>query len=372
MIQTTQKTIYIESTALSRARRTGVDYWVEGIISRIVADSPEVEFVFFRFSEDGDQLRISGKNVRQVIINKMPAKLYRALLLIGIAPSLESLIDLSELNTVIFPNFNPWPVATKQVTIYSFIADVAFADHPEFVPNWYHRRLLRRGVNDSVRNSNIILTCSEYSKKRMAHIFQAKPSNIHVLYPGYEKSHGAMTKSATVTEQYILFVGTLEPRKNVANLIKAYLKLSPELRKEYKLILAGGKGWLDDEILELVSENAESIVTPGYVDDTQKQALYTHATLLVYPAFYEGFGMPIIEAQARGVPVLTCRNSSLVEAGGDAAAYCEPDPKSIADAMTKLLSNRSELTRLARAGRIHASSFTWEKPANRLKYLLGI
>lgn len=367
-----QPTVYIEATALSRAQGTGVDFWVEGILSRVVEKSPTTQFIFFRFQEDGHKLKLSGKNVREVVITKLPARLYRLLLWLGIAPSVEWLIGEPELQTVIFPNFYTWRVNHKATKVISFVADTAFIDYPESVPNWYFRSMLKRTVAYAARRSQLIVTCSQASARSIGKHFDVTASRLAVIYPGVTKlDRVAKNPKPVHSKKFILFVGTLEPRKNVANIIKAYLALPAGLRATYDLVLAGGKGWLDTEITELLNSHAlDGVVALGYVSDRTKIQLFQEAKLFVYPSLYEGFGMPVVEAQAYGVPVVTARNSSLSEAAGRAAVYTELDARSIADAMASVLEKPAVAQKLIRDGLKHAADFTWEASAKKLLELL--
>lgn len=369
-------TIYIEATALSRTQGTGVDFWVEGILSRVVEKSPTTQFIFFRFQEDGHKLKISGKNVREVVITKLPARLYRLLLWLRIAPSVEWLLGEQDLQMVIFPNFYTWKVKHKATKVISFVADTAFIDYPESVPNWYFRSMLRRTVAYAARHSQLIVTCSQASARSIGKHFDVAASRLAVVYPGFTKVAGKpilkhASSKTIMAKPFLLFVGTLEPRKNLANVIRAYGLLTPALRERYNLVLAGGKGWLNAEINDLLQQHKESgVLALGYVDSPTKAWLYQNASLFVYPSLYEGFGMPVVEAQAYGVPVVTARNSSLSEAAGRAAVYTDLDAPSIAVAMASVLEKTAVAHKITRDGLKHAADFTWEASAKKFLELL--
>lgn len=368
-----KQTIHIEATALSRAKRTGVDYLAEGLIRPLVADNPHVEFVFFRFQEDGEKLHISGDNVREIIITKMSAKVYRLRRMLGLAPSLESLIG-EEPRKIIYPNFSMWPMRSKTAKTYAMVPDTVFLDHPEYLAGGLFRQYLKRSVAYTARHATNILTCSQTSKQSIQKYFGVSPEHIHVLYPGYSlPKSGKQKSSIKIPKDFILFVGTLEPRKNIASLIKAYVGLPEVLRKRYPLVLAGGKGWRDEEIQELIERHrAAGVMALGYVNEATREALYDQATIFAYPAIYEGFGMPIVEAQAHGVPVLTARNTSLPEAAGDAAEYVSTDPEGIRDGLERLLTDAAVRRHLSQAGKTHAAGFTWERSVKQLQKLLDL
>lgn len=370
MTNLTKRRIYIESTVLKRLPRAGVEMLAEGLIGELVRQSPEIEFVFFSFQESAAPLSIKGKNVREVVITRMPLRLFRLLLLLGIAPSVEWLTGEENIQDVIFPNFSAWPIKTKGARIYPYVHDTSYLDTPEYSSSRL-QRFLHWTVGRSIKLATRVLVNSESTKRAVIKHYSIPGDRVDVIYPGAPNQMKPV--DVDVPKEYILFVGTLEPRKNVANLIRAYGQLPQALRQQYPLLLVGKKGWLDNEIEELISAGAErGVRTLGYVDESTRQALYAGATVFAYPSLYEGFGMPIIEAQMHGVPVITTRSSSLPEAGGDAALYSKPDAKSLADALKMLLQDKALRTKLARLGRQHAAQFTWSRSAQQLQKLLGI
>ncbi|MEQ1769191.1 MAG: glycosyltransferase family 1 protein [Devosia sp.] len=163
---------------------------------------------------------------------------------------------------------------------------------------------------------------------------------------------------------FILFVGTLEPRKNLSRLLAAYASLGPAVRTRASLVIAGGQGWktrdLDAEIARLDIRDRVRLL--GHVDDAELAALYAAATFLAFPSLYEGYGLPIVEANSAGTPVLTSNRAAMVEVGGDAAAYVDPQSvSSIADGMTRLLTEESYRTALA--GRVRANADRYDTAA---------
>jgi len=354
--------IYIEATALCRSQRTGVSYWVEGLITGLVAQRPDTDFVFFHFAGDDHPLRIKGKNVREITIKKMPGKLFRLLYVAGLVPRLEWLLGVDRVDLVIFPNFYAWPVQTKGARIIICIPDTTYLDVPEYVPHRYFRKLLAAGVKHSVKVSDELIVCSEATAQSLEDHYGRAVSTMTVAYPGYELPQVKPAQSGIdIPKQHILFVGTLEPRKNIANLIRGYVALPQKLRDEYPLMLAGGKGWLDEEIGRLIAEHTpDGVRSAGYVTDDDRELLYRSAAVFAYPVKYEGFGMPVIEAQAHGVPVVSTNNSSLPEATGGVAVYCETSSRSITQALKKILGDKKLRASLSAQGRRHAAKFTWK------------
>jgi alpha-1,3-rhamnosyl/mannosyltransferase len=367
---TSKQIIYVEATPLVRKNRTGVDYYVNGLLSQLIKCMPDTEFRFFYFVDQGDKLSLSGKNVKTYVIHGMESKKYRLRLLLGIAPSVEQLLGVNNIECILFTNFYSYPVKSKNATIIPFVYDTTYIDTPSYVAT-KNRLLLKRLVKRSVRKATKIIAISEATKKALRGHYGRSDKDYQVIYPA-PTTHTTKKKIVSdMPSDFFLFVGTLEPRKNVANLIRAHLMLDEEYRKKYPLVLAGGKGWHDEEILSLLQQNKGNYIYQlGYVDDRQKAWLYRCAYALVYPALFEGFGMPIVEALASGLPVITCKNSSLPEAGGEAAIYCDESTEGIVEGMLACIRDDDRAGRI-KAGVAHANKFSWTESANKLKSILG-
>lgn len=163
---------------------------------------------------------------------------------------------------------------------------------------------------------------------------------------------------------FVLAVGTLEPRKNLPRLVAAYRRLPVELQAAHPLVVTGRIGWEAGETLDALRSLGERAVRTGYVPDDELALLYERCALFAYPSLGEGFGLPVLEAMAAGAPVLTSDRSSLPEVGGDAAAYCDPtDEGSIAAGLERLLRDPAQRARMAAAGPARAAEFSWERTA---------
>lgn len=169
-----------------------------------------------------------------------------------------------------------------------------------------------------------------------------------------------------IDRPYFLFVGTLEPRKNLRRLLEAYASLDPIVRKQTLLVIAGGKGWGNEDMVSLVHslDLTDSVRLMGYVNEEQLATLYAHARFLAMPSLYEGFGLPLVEAMSFGVPVLTSSCSSLPEVAGDAGMLVDPyNTNSIATGLLQMLKDDEFRNELAARSRLNASRFSWEKAA---------
>jgi glycosyltransferase involved in cell wall biosynthesis len=256
------------------------------------------------------------------------------------------------------------------------IHDVIPDRFPEATPREF-LDMYRRFAGPSLRASDAVLTVSEYSRRDLAETLALDGKPVHVAYQAISDSFGLAAGQASVAEvrgkhglarPYILYVGSLEPRKNPLRLVDAFARLS-QMRGDVELVFAGrtlfpesdperhaGRLGLRDRVRSL-----------GYVDDGDLPGLYAGAQLLAFPSAYEGFGLPVTEAMACGCPVVCADNSSLPEAGGDAAVYIDPDDAdAFAGAMALLLDDHAERDRRIEVGLRHAARFTREAFARDL------
>lgn len=172
-----------------------------------------------------------------------------------------------------------------------------------------------------------------------------------------------------IKSSYFLFVGTLEPRKNLTRLLTAYSQLEESLKEQTMLVIAGGKGWGEIDIKNMVTELglANHVRLLGYVDEATLAALYLNAQFLVMPSLYEGFGLPLVEAMVHGIPVLTSNNSSMPEVAGDAGLLVDAlDISSIMNGLKMLLTNEELRGKLAVNAKVNAARFNWDESAQKL------
>jgi glycosyltransferase involved in cell wall biosynthesis len=180
----------------------------------------------------------------------------------------------------------------------------------------------------------------------------------------------AFRSAHNLPEKFILFVGSIEPRKNLERLLTAYLQLPEAIKREYKLVLSGFAGWKNSSIMALIQKAQEHVVFLGYISVRDLALLYNAATIFAYPSLYEGFGLPPIEAMACGTPVLVSNVASLPEVCGEAALYCDPlDVEQISGQMQKLLRDTQLQKSLVTRGHARIQDYSWENSASALKQL---
>lgn len=223
---------------------------------------------------------------------------------------------------------------------------------------------LREWTTYALKKSSSVIAVSKTTKKDLIKEYKIPEAKINVVYNGYE-GHFPATKKAfqiKIDDPYILYVGTIQPRKNVQTLIKSFA-LFKKNHPEFKLVLVGKKGWLTENIFASVPKDMkDDIMFTGYVDDEEKNELYRKAFCFVLPSLYEGFGIPLLEAMSHHCPVISSFSSSLTEVGGEACLYF--DPKSYTDLEEKLetlFENKELRSEMIAKGNKQITRFSWEK-----------
>jgi glycosyltransferase involved in cell wall biosynthesis len=268
------------------------------------------------------------------------------------------------------PNFIPLNIKARRTV--TTIHDFSFHRHPEWHPKDRIKSFSRTFYKNIVRSARII-TDSSYIKDEAVSILNLPDYMITSIPLGVEhetfKVHDKEVlrkyrDRMGLPEHFIFYAGNVEPRKNLKRLLHAYLELPEYLRKEYKLVLAGFKGWKNGEVAKIVRTLSEDVIRLGYVETQKLSYLYSLASLFVYPSLYEGFGLPPLEAMACGCPAIVSRTASLPEVCGDATHYVDPqDVHSIAEGMYRVLTDSNLQHVLSQRGLERAKSYRWEKTA---------
>ncbi len=269
----------------------------------------------------------------------------------------------------------PPGVAGKRIT---FIYDMAYKACPEAVSP-KTRIWLEMGMRRTCMRANHIVTVSAFSKKEIVKYLNVPENKITVIpnavdhtvyHTGYsKKQRNKVRKKYGIRAEYILYLGTIEPRKNLERLIGAYERLCLKRKQVPQLVLAGKKGWLCEGIYEKARKSAcrNSILFTGYVSQKDSPLLMSGAKIFVFPSLYEGFGMPVLEAMACAAPVITSDRASLPEVVGEAGLLADPEnEKELCGAMCRLLEDDAYRERLRMLGPERAKKYTWAKSAAML------
>jgi glycosyltransferase involved in cell wall biosynthesis len=248
------------------------------------------------------------------------------------------------------------------------VHDLAFAVLPETVaPETL--RLLRTHLPATLFRSDRLIAVSAATAGDLEEHLAANPRRVHTIHegidPGFAHPQAAANPGPTVPTPYLLFVSTLEPRKNVEGVLRAF-RLVAQWGYPGHLVLVGRWGWRTDTIRQELETSPvrDRIVQLDYVDRAELPVLYRGADALLFPSWLEGFGLPLVEAMACGTPVVTSGRSAMAEVCGPAAVYVDPDsPHGIASAVTSLLGDPQHRARLVRLGQERAAHFTWDRAA---------
>ncbi|MFT7287413.1 MAG: glycosyltransferase involved in cell wall biosynthesis [Halieaceae bacterium] len=267
------------------------------------------------------------------------------------------------------PNFLLPPFAGPGIAT---VHDLSTVHYPAYHPA-ARVALMNRAIPQAVERASALITPSEAVRSEVIAHYGVSGERVHSIPMGVDARYAP--RSAAVLEaelaplglqagSYLLCVATLEPRKNIARLLEAFRQLPAPLRQRYPLVLAGGRGWHSDEVYSTIRDLSHSgeVRHLGYVPEAALPALYAGARLFAFPALYEGFGLPVLEAMASGVPVVTSNSSSLPEVAAEAALLVDPhDSTAIASALQRGLEDEDWRHTARAAGLARAAQLSWSR-----------
>jgi glycosyltransferase involved in cell wall biosynthesis len=357
--------IAIDAIPLAAAK-TGVGHYTDALAKCLARTYPNHKYDLvspyeFDFDYNGDK----PKNLNRQYI---PVRsIFHKWWLLGL-PSLLTIykVDVFHGTNYYVPVFAPCPTV---VTIHDL--SLFTQSHTHEATNVKRGK---RSMPIMARMARRIIAPSEWTKREIVERLRVSSEKIRVIYEAAREvmkplprhfCQGAIDKYR-VRPPYLLYVGTIEPRKNLLTLIRAYDELLRTTTLRPQLVLAGGRGWLCDEVFKLVEDLKlqDQVRFTGYVEDADLPALYSAAEAFVYPSMYEGFGLPPLEAMACGAPVITSDVSSLPEVVGKAGLTHAPDnARALTEAMMKLLGDETAREHFKREGFKQAAKFSWERAA---------
>lgn len=360
--------IAIDASRATRAQRTGTENYARQLIERVVQAHPEVQWTLYFRDAPGEWLA-GLPHVERLILPAARLWTYTAL-----APALlNNPPDLFWEPSHVLP---PTALIAKIPSLVT-VHDLGY----EYFPAAHtrpQRAYLQLTTRYHARAATHIIADSEATRNDLIRLYGTPPDKISVVplgvahdtfHPISDPERLATVRSRYQTgERFILYVGTLQPRKNLHRLIRAFARVAPHF-PDVNLVLAGGKGWLAEDLQGLIHDLgiAQRVVKTGYVEDADLPALLSAAELFAFPSLFEGFGLPVLEAMACGTPVITGNSSSLPEVAGEAAIQINPtQEQQIADALVLLLSQPALRAELRQRGLRHAATFTWEQSAAQL------
>ena len=361
--------IAFDGTTL-RPYQTGIGYYTEHLLRHLVAASPQDEFVVISNREIITSQPLP-QGVRCFKRYRFPIRnLWMQLL----APLV---LEILQPDVVHFTNaISPLLKRTPTVLSLHDMTLEMFSDlHPP------RRRATRPFVALAARGADAVVTVSESARSDILRLTGIPPQRIHLIAnaaaPAFrpledQRSLEAVRQRYHLSRELILFVGTIEPRKNLPRLIRAYAELFKSGEISHQLVCVGPRGWGYHEVREIIdSLNLDGAVRlTGYIPLEDLLALYNLSQIFVFPSLYEGFGLPVIEAMACGVPVITANNSSMAEiTAGSAELINADETESIVEALRRLTSDPERRRELRELGLAQAQKFSWKRAARETRAL---
>jgi glycosyltransferase involved in cell wall biosynthesis len=342
----------------------GIGTYVWELFPALVEEDRSLDVVPFRSTWRHDPPRMWLLASQPVVVPASIRTLYPSWDLLGRPALPASLADATIVHAT-NPAAVP-PVGPDQRLVVT-VHDLAFQRLPELFPSKW-RWLYRAGLRAAVKRADAILVPSQNTADDLVTTTSIQPSRVHVtpLAPSLVATNQDPAETLErlgVPQPYVLSVGTLEPRKNLVRLVRAYRQVAPDV--PHALVLAGAPGWRAEALeAELARSGPGTIVRTGTVSSEDLDVLYRGADVFAYPSLYEGFGLPVVEAMGRGVPTLASNTSSLPEVAGDAALLVDPtDVSEIAEGLARLLTDAPLADDLRQRGLQRAATFTWAATA---------
>ncbi len=369
--------IYIDAFPISQPRVSGIGHMTLELV-RALEKHPR-NLVDFKIKlvvcvDRIEDVKSWGFTSVEYSIIPMSTRVFNLIWKYNLLPALDIFLGKG---VYIFTNYKNWPLAlSKSIT---FVCDIGYVLYPQYLEPKNLEFLKRNMPRWTKRTSKIASISLDAGKdiNNKLDISQDKiikvscGVNTDSFYKRSKKDTDRFLRSVGLPQKYILFVGNIEPRKNIITLIEAYEQLPDVVRSQYALVLVGGGGWNNEPILKKIQESVGAgnniIKLQKYISDAQLPLLYSGASILCYVPYYEGFGLPPLQAMACSVPVITAKNSSLPEIASDAALYVdERSVKDVSDKIEELLSDRALQAVLIKKGISQAQKYPWSESANML------
>lgn len=363
--------IVVNTRLLLDGKLDGIGWFSYQSLKRITTQHPDIHFIFL-FDRPFDEKFIFSDNITPLIISP-PARhpfLYYYWLQFGVKPILNKLKP----DLFLSPDgFLALGANCKQLPV---IHDINFVHYPKdllFLTRHYYNHFFPKFAKQATR----IATVSEFSKKDISAHYKISPDKIDVVYNGIHDYFDVVSNDIKISTKnkytggfdYFVFVGSLHPRKNILRLIKAFHLFKTETKSSLKLLLAGAVFWGGSEMYSLMKELniTDEIVFAGRVSDNDLKNIIASAFALTYVPYFEGFGIPLIEAMQCGTPVIAANTSCLPEIAGEAALYADPfNENEIKNAMLTLFEDADLRNDLIRKGFEQKNNYSWDKTAKLL------
>jgi len=348
----------------------GVGSYVYNLLKGFKSSAPEIDFDVLSYDVAGEILDLKGKNINYKYVDRRLRKLLTASFDIFNLPLTEMLFGKHDIIHQTF--FSTLPTANKRTKIISTIHDVIFLSFPEcFTRN--NLLISERALKKQLVSSDKIIADSEFTKLELVKKCRVAEDRIEVIYLGIDEKLNDYSAPIVqdiknkygICGKYAIFIGTIEPRKNLITLFRAFSMLK---EKEVKLVIVGKKGWFYEKIFNEVEKLhlKDRVVFTGYVSTYDKGALLSGAEMFVFPSIYEGFGIPVVEAMASGLPIIAGNNSTMPELLGDAGILVEIlNAEEIARNIDRLLIDDEARLKYCTLSKEQAKAFSWKTTVSK-------
>ena len=363
--------IAVNTRLLLPDKLDGIGWFSYETLKRITTQHPEHEF-FFIFDRKPSEEFIFSNNVTPVIA--YPQARHVVLWYLFFEFGVPAV--LRKIKPDLFFSPDGWLSLRTNVKSVDVIHDLNFENHPEFVP-WHIRRYYQHYFPRFAAKAKRIATVSEFTKKDLAEKYKVPPDKIDVVYNGANEDYVPVDKDTiqktrklyTDGKPYFVFVGTIHPRKNLANQLKAFDRFREQTTSDVKMLVVGDKKWWTEDIRSAHEgmKFRDEVYFAGRKSTEELHRIVGSALAMTYASFFEGFGIPIVEAFYCGTPVITSNTSSMPEVAGEAALLVDPfSVDSIAEAMKTIAMDEKLRKSLIDKGLERKKIFTWQKSADRL------
>jgi glycosyltransferase involved in cell wall biosynthesis len=370
-------TIYIDASPLAETRITGIPHFTAELVrslDRHPDNGKGFKVVLVIAFDKRKKLDCWSYTKVQIRTFPLPLRLLNLAWKYNVLPPMDLLLGKG---TYLFPNYKNWRlIRSKSLT---YIHDLGYIRYPEFVQP-KNLEFLKNNMQRWIGRTDVVLTGADHARQEIITLLGVSPNKVVTIHHGvdhkdyYRRSLDEIARAKQtygIAGEYLLYIGSIEPRKNLGRLIEAYHNLPVAIKRQYSLCLVGGGGWLNEQIhadIQAARQSGDTIVQPKiYVEDKDLPALMSGASLLVHPALYEGFGLSPLQSMACGTAVLVGNNSSLPEVVGAAGVLVDAgNADDISAKMELVLSDKTYREKLIEAGLNQAQNFTWEISAQQL------
>jgi glycosyltransferase involved in cell wall biosynthesis len=347
----------------------GVGYFTKEVLSLLTTQCPQHQFHFI-FDRAYDHKFIFSQNVQPHIISPQA----RHPILWKYWFDIKVPLLLKRIKADVFLSTDGQCSLTTKVPQCLILHDLAFLHYPETYQK-SHFIYYKRNTPKFVRKAKVVATVSQFSKEDIIKQYKTAGKKITVVYNGVKdiftptsfEAQIIIKEKYTAGAEFFLYAGAIHPRKNLINLLKAFSIFKRRLQSSMKLVLAGRLAWKNDEFLTLLNtyKYKGDVVLTGYLEESKLAGLMAAAYAFVYPSFFEGFGVPVIEAMKCAVPVLTSKDSAMQEISKGTALYFDPaNVNDIAEKLMLIYKDEKGRQELIEKGNVVAQKYTWQKTAN--------